>query len=73
MVRLFVGAYSRQMGMGSVRASNYKQSSSQCPWSQKWAQTVFTLYVGDTADNFDVKTTSESITSHGKFQNTAIA
>eukprot|EP00959_Pyramimonas_sp_CCMP1952_P059620 1245257-Pyramimonas_sp.AAC.1 len=56
MVRLLVGAYSRQMGTGSITVDNYKHNSFKCPWNNKWIQAAVTLYVGDAADNLDAPT-----------------
>eukprot|EP00959_Pyramimonas_sp_CCMP1952_P073822 1543024-Pyramimonas_sp.AAC.1 len=65
MVRLFVGAYARQMGMGSINISNYRAASFKCPWSAQWIQASFTVYVDDVADNFDVTNNAASIMAEG--------
>eukprot|EP00959_Pyramimonas_sp_CCMP1952_P276387 5777508-Pyramimonas_sp.AAC.1 len=72
MVRLFVGAYARQMGMGTINMYNYRAASFKCPWSSQWIQGSFTVYVGDVADNFDVNNNAVNVMAEGDSQNEVI-
>eukprot|EP00959_Pyramimonas_sp_CCMP1952_P095779 2002686-Pyramimonas_sp.AAC.1 len=72
MVRLFVGAYARQMGMGTINMYNYRAASFKCPWSAQWIQASFTVYVDDVADNFDVNNNAASVMAEGDSQNNVI-
>eukprot|EP00959_Pyramimonas_sp_CCMP1952_P214143 4480586-Pyramimonas_sp.AAC.1 len=72
MVRLFVGAYARQMRMGTINLYNYRAASFKCPWSAQWIQASFTVYVDGVADNFDVNNNAASVMAEGDSQNDAI-